>query len=140
MKKKLTLVILSSIFIVTAFLLVLHIRNKSVVVDLFTNKEVNLGNVKLDSKKDFEVPLINLTGKDFEIAKVYTSCGCTRVIGEESGVTAFTIKGGETTNVKFEFDPSSMHQLGDSINHVVYFLVTNPIEKEYEVKITGRVI
>jgi|SRR3989344_3212857 len=128
MKKKLTLAFLFIIFIPTA----LFLTSPSLVI----NKERNLGNVTLNSKKEFEITITNLSRKSFEIAKVYTSCGCTKAIGEIS----FNIKRGETINVMFEFDPSSMHQKGDYVNHEVYFLVTDPIEKEYKVKITGNII
>ena len=120
------------------FLLVFYntLRNKPMITELIITKEVNLGNVNLNSKREFEISLTNLTRKDFKIAKAYTSCGCTKVIGEAS----FNVNQGETVNVKVEFDPGSMHKKGDSIDHEVYFLVTNPVEKEYKVKITGRVI
>ncbi len=139
MKNKATLLLLLIAVIVAGFLAVLHIRNKSIVQELLIVKETNIGVVNLDSKKSFKISLTNLTGKDFEIGKVYTSCGCTRVIGEEAGTTAFIVKPGETTYVEFEFDPNSMHQKGDKIRHEAYFLTTKPVEKEYKVKIAGYV-
>ena len=128
MKKKLTLVILLIILIIISFFLVSP--------RLIISKDIDLGNVSLNSKKEFGITITNLSRKSFEVAKIYTSCGCTKTIGRIS----FNIKRGETVNAVFEFDPSSMHQKGDSINHEIYFLVTNPIEKEYKVKITGKVI
>lgn len=130
-------ILLSTPFII-AFLFILW--NKSMIMELNITKEVNLGNVNLNSKREFGVSLTNPTQKDFKIAKVYTSCGCTKVMGNGTEEASFIIKQGETVNVKVEFDPSSMHQKGDSIEHEVYFLVTSPIEKEYKVKITGKVI
>lgn len=134
--KKATLIFLSLILIAVTVSLMLNIRSKSVSTNILFKSEVNLGNVNLNSKKEFEITLTNPTRKSFEIAKVYTSCGCTKVEGKSS----FSIKRSETINLKFEFDPSSMHKKGDSINHEIYFLVTNPIEKEYKVKIEGKVI
>ena len=134
--------ILLSVILTFSSMLVLYnlrsseLRNKAIVSNLLITKEADLGNVHLNSKKEFGISLSNPTKKDFTVAKVYTSCGCTKVVGE----TAFIIKQGETVNVKVEFDPSSMHQKGDSINHEVYFLVTSPIEKEYKARITGKVI
>ncbi len=136
MKEKSTLILLLTIFTIITSLLILYVENKSMTMNLLVNKEVNLGKVGLNSKREFEISLTNPTKKDFTISKSYTSCGCTKVVGE----TLFSIKQGETANIKVEFDPSSMHQIGDSIDHEVYFLVTSPIEKEYKVKITGKVI
>ena len=134
MKEKSTLIFLLIIFVIAASWLALHVRNKSVIPKLLIEEEVNLGNVVLTSTKEFEIQITNLTEKDFEIAKVYTSCGCTKVVGEETGITSFPIKQGESVAVKIVFDPGSMHQKDDSINHEVYFLVTSPVEKEYKVK------
>ena len=133
--KKAILIFLSLILIAVTVTLILNARNDGITNILF-NSEVKLGNVNLNSKKEFEVTLTNPTKKSFEIEKVYTSCGCTKVIGKPS----FSIKRGEVINIRFEFDPSLMHQKGDSINHEIYFLVTNPIEKEYKVTITGKII
>ena len=140
MKEKSTLIFLLIIFVIAASWLALHVRNKSVIPKLLIEEEVNLGNVVLTSTKEFEIQITNLTEKDFEIAKVYTSCGCTKVVGEETGITSFPIKQGESVAVKIVFDPGSMHQKDDSINHEVYFLVTSPVEKEYKVRVVGKVI
>lgn len=95
--------------------------------------EFNLGNVELESKKYFEIKLTNPTQTILNIAKVYTSCGCTRPLE----TSEFLLKPNEEKSVKFEFDPSSMHQKEDLINHEIYFLTD---EKEYTVKILGKVI
>lgn len=136
MRNKLTFVLLLITFTAVVVLVALRIRNKPLVTDLTVSSEIALGSVDLNSKRNFKIPLTNLTEKDFRIAKVYTSCGCTRMVEG----TSFVVKRGETINVSFEFDPSDMHQKGDIINHEVYFLTTNPVEKEYKVKITGKVI
>ena len=138
--KKLIFVLLLIVLIVIGLLVVVQIKNKQVVSDLIVVSEVNLGEVNLSSKKEFKIKLTNNTGKDFEIAKVYTSCGCTGVLVDESESTSFVIKPKETIYVNLEFDPSSMHQEGDTIDHEVYVLVSSPVEKEYVVKILGEVI
>ena len=129
-------ILLSMSFIIIISFLVLRIKNIFIETKLVVNEEVNLGDVDLNSKREFEISLVNLTRKDFEVAKIYTSCGCTKAIG----AAPFIIKNGETVSIKFEFDPGSMHQKGDYIDHEAYFLTTRPVEKEYKVKITGRVI
>ncbi|OGC45935.1 hypothetical protein A3F07_03965 [candidate division WWE3 bacterium RIFCSPHIGHO2_12_FULL_38_15] len=131
--------LLTSIFIISIIAVVL-IRELTSANDLLLNTEVDLGNVNIDSKKEFEVALINPSYNEFELTKAYTSCGCTRLIEQESSAMPLVIKPGKTAQVLFEFDPSSMHVKGDEINHEVYFLITNPIEKEYKVKITGKII
>lgn len=138
--KKLIFVLPLIVIIVVGLLVVVQIKNKQVASDLIVISEVNLGEVNLSSKKEFKIKLTNNTGKDFEIAKIYTSCGCTGVLVDESESTSFLIKPKETIYVKLEFDPSSMHQEGDTIDHEVYVLVSSPVEKEYVVKILGKVI
>ncbi|OGC48626.1 hypothetical protein A2W32_04015 [candidate division WWE3 bacterium RBG_16_37_10] len=138
--KKLIFVLLLIVLIVIGLLVVVQIKNKQVVSDLIVVSEVNLGEVNLSSKKEFKIKLTNNTGKDFGIAKIYTSCGCTGVLVDESESTSFLIKPKETIYVNLEFDPSSMHQEGDTIDHEVYVLVSSPVEKEYVVKILGEVI
>ncbi len=103
--------------------------------ELQTPTEIDLGEVALTSQRAFTVKVTNPSLKTYEIAKIYTSCGCTN-----STTKVLTLKPGASFNVDFNFDPASMHAQGDTINHEIYFLVGSPVEKEYIVKLTGTVI
>ena len=124
------------IFVVILLTLAVYAVDKTQVNELLIDRELNLGQVDITSKKVFEISLVNKTRKSFEIAKIYTSCGCTRVVGK----TAFTLKPKNTEYVSFEFDPISMHEKNDSIDHEIYILTARPTEKEYKIKITGKTI
>ena len=113
--------------------------NKFQSKELIIRNEIDLEEVDVNSKKQFDISLTNKTNKVFEVAKVYTSCGCTQ-IAEKNGSTPFTIQPKSIININFVFDPASMHQKGDDFDHEIYFLVTRPYEKEYKIKITGKVI
>lgn len=142
MKKLLFILILATLVVVELFILV-KIRSKPVVTDLIINNgvgEINMGNIVISSKQQFKISLANMTGKTFEVAKIYTSCSCTGIIAGESEPIPMTIKSKQTSYVNLEFDPSSMHRVGDIVDHEVYFLITNPFEKEYKVKIIGKIV
>ena len=93
-------ILLSMSFIIIISFLVLRIKNIFIETKLVVNEEVNLGDVDLNSKREFEISLVNLTRKDFEVAKIYTSCGCTKAIG----AAPFIIKKTETTEIRKMID------------------------------------
>ena len=140
MTKKLWMLFLLITVVAAGFFLKLNVGKKLTGDDLIIDSEVDLGQVNKDSKRVFKISLINPTPSNFTIARVYTSCGCTKVTLPENGTSQFTLKAGEVTYLSLEFDPSTMHQRGDEINHEAYILTTKPFEKEYKVKITGKII
>lgn len=123
--------------------------------DLTFQQVVDLGEVELNTKKTFSAAVYNPSFSKYKIAKVYTSCGCTSVLDFARTITSSTpvldssasggvartmiIKPGENVTFTFEFD-STMHTRGDEINHEIYILSTAPKEKEYIIKLTGKVL
>jgi hypothetical protein len=98
--------------------------------------EINLKEIKLSDKATFSFDIKNKGISTVEVARIYTSCGCTTVI---SPTNKFEVKPGFTEKVTIQFDPSSMHKMGDDVYHEIYILTTKPSEKEFMVKMKGKI-
>lgn len=134
MRKKRTLVI-GSVVLFTISALIVYKAIFTGIVGL--PKEINLGNINLSDKPTFSFDLKNKGNQSIEVARIYTSCGCTSVISPEKG---FVVKPGNSGKITVQFDPSSMHKKGDDVYHEIYILTTKPTEKEYLVKMKGKIL
>lgn len=138
MKKKTFVITSSLVLLVSSLIYVVFSNNSRGQKELVFNKTVLLSNVKLDTKKTFFVEVYNPSNTDVKIAKIYTSCGCTRYLGDNA--EDVIIKPKNKYSAQFEFDPASMHKVGDSIDHEIYILTTSPTETEYKIKLSGNII
>ena len=100
-------------------------------------KEIDLKTIRLTDKPIFTVNIQNFTNSTVEIPRVYTSCGCTTVLEPTNGTS---LKPNASKDIKVQFDPSSMHKNGDDVYHEIYILTSKPTEKEYVVKMKGKIL
>jgi hypothetical protein len=134
MRNKKTLMI--SVIIIS-FMLILSIYQTYFSNTLNFPEEINLASIKLSDKPIFSFELTNKGNKNIEVARIYTSCGCTSVINP---VTGFEVKSKESKKITIQFDPSSMHKKGDDVYHEIYIFTSKPTEKEYVVKMKGNIL
>ena len=98
---------------------------------------IDLKTIKLTDKPTFNFEIKNEGKNTIEVARIYTSCGCTTVL-EPTG--SFEINTNNSKVVTIQFDPSTMHKSGDDVYHEIYVLTTKPSEKEYLVKMKGKIL
>jgi hypothetical protein len=131
---KIVVVILSSVLLLFVGL---FLYNKRTALTLKLPQEVNLKNIQLTDKPIFTFNITNVSGFTVEIPRIYTSCGCTTILDPTE---SFILKPNSTTSVRVQFDPSSMHKTGDNVYHEIYILTSKPTEKEYMVKMKGKIL
>src|SRR3990167_4770801 len=99
-------------------------------------EEIDLGSIQLTDKPIFTISIRNVNNSTVEVPRVYTSCGCTTVLEPTGG---FSLKPNASIDIKVQFDTSSMHKSGDDVYHEIYILTSKPNEKEYIVKMKGKI-
>ena len=100
-------------------------------------KEINLKGIQLTNKPIFTFTVKNESKSIVEISRIYTSCGCITVLEPTS---SFSLRLNDSTDIKIQFDPSSMHKSGDDVYHEIYILISKPLEKEFIVKMKGKIL
>jgi len=115
----------------------IYLYNLGFPTQIILQKEIDLKEIQLSEKPVFSVKIINVSNTNVEIARIYTSCGCTTVL---EPTDSFDLKPKSIRDIKVQFNPSSMHKSGDNVYHEIYILTTKPLEKEYMVKMIGRIV
>jgi hypothetical protein len=105
---------------------------------IFAPAAVDLGEVAAGQKKAAKLEVKNPNVYQVKVLSVSTSCGCTsaNLEGESASVL---LPPGSVRTLQIEFD-AAMHESGDSVNHEIYLLVDKPLDKEYVIKLTGKVL
>ncbi|KKT45387.1 MAG: hypothetical protein UW65_C0022G0022 [candidate division WWE3 bacterium GW2011_GWB1_44_4] len=99
-------------------------------------KEIDLKELRLTDKPSFSFSIKNTSDANVEIARIYTSCGCTVVL---EPTNSFILGPKNSIQVTMQFDPASMHKNGDDIYHEIYVLTSKPTNREYIVKMKGKI-
>ena len=102
----------------------------------------DFGQIGEKDKVETLVTVKNTGGRELEILRVTTSCGCTQATIVDEKLTP-----GQETPLKITFDASTHHSEGtadpsvpEAISHVVYLRSNDPTQPEVVVEIQAQII
>jgi hypothetical protein len=102
----------------------------------------DFGQIREKDKVETLVTVKNTGGRELEILKVTTSCGCTQATIENEKLAS-----GQETPLKITFDASTHHSQGttdpsvpEPISHIVYLRSNDPAQPEVAVEIQAQII
>jgi len=101
-------------------------------IDVFSEKEVNIGTVSLSDTVHFDVEITNPMDEDLVIKNAASSCGCSLVSIKDS-----VVKPNQTTKLEIEFIPKLSGSLGSTEKAIV--IETNSKKRFHELLIKANI-